>query len=41
MLERVWRRGKASYTVGGVETGAVTTKNNMEVPQKMKNRVSI
>ena len=41
MLERVWRRGKPSYTVGGVETGAVTTKNNMEVPQKMKNRVSI
>ena len=41
MLERVWRRGKPSYTVGGVETGADTVENSMEVPQKSKNRVFI
>ena len=34
MLERVWRRGKPSYIVGGVETGAATVENSMEVPQK-------
>ena len=38
--ERVWRRGKPSYTVGGVETGAATVENIMEVPQKTKNRIS-
>ena len=31
---RVWRRGKPSYTVAGVETGAATVENSMEVPQK-------
>jgi len=33
MLERVWRRGKPSSTVGGVETGAATVENSMKVPQ--------
>ena len=41
MLERVWRRVKPSYTVGGVETVAATVENIMEVPQKNRNRISI
>ena len=34
MLERVWRSGNPSYTVGGTQAGATTVENSLEVPQK-------
>ena len=32
MLERVWRKGSLSYTVGGNVNGIDTTEKSMEVP---------
>ena len=32
------RKGKPWSTVGGTVIGGVTMENNMEVPQKIKNR---
>ena len=41
MLESVWRKGNPPTLLVGTETGAATTENSMEVPQKTKNRVAI
>ena len=41
MLERVWRKGNVSTLLVGMEIGAATIENSMEVPQKNKNRVAI
>ena len=32
MLERVWRKGKPSYTVGGIQAGTATMDNSVEIP---------
>ena len=37
MLERVWRQGNPPTVLVGMETGAATMQNSMEVPQKTKN----
>ena len=36
MLERVWRKGNAHTWLVGMEIGAATMENRMEVPQKAK-----
>ena len=41
MLERVWRQGNPPTVLVGMETGAATMQNSMEVPQKMKTRAAI
>ena len=40
MLERVWRKGNPPTPLAGMEVGAATVENNMEVPLKSKNRLS-
>ena len=37
VLERFWRKGNPSTLLVGMQTGAVTVKNNIEFPQKTKN----
>ena len=39
MLERMWRKGN-SLALLGLQTGAVTLENSVEVPQKIKNRIT-
>ena len=34
-------RRELSYTAGGVQTGAATMENSMEIPQKIKDRTTI
>ena len=34
MLERVWRKGTPSAVLVGMQIGAATMENSMEVPQK-------
>ena len=34
-------KGKPSYTIGGMKTGAATLRNGIEVPQKVKNRTTL
>ena len=41
MLERVWRKENPPTLLVGMEIGAVTMENNMEIPQKTKNRATI
>ena len=41
MLERVWRKGNSSTVLLGMQVGAATMENRMEVPQKTKNRITI
>ena len=41
MLERVWRKGNTSTLLVGMQIGAATLENSMEVLQKTKNRVAI
>ena len=41
MLEGVWREGNPPTLLVGVEIGATTVENSMEVPQKTKHRTSI
>ena len=36
MLERVWRKGNPLALLVGMQIGAATMENNMEVPQKLK-----
>ena len=37
MLVRLWRKGNPSALLVGMQTGAATVGNTMEVPQKTKN----
>ena len=37
MLERVWRKWNPPTLLVGMEIGAATVENSMEVPQKTKN----
>ena len=41
MLVRVWRKGKPLTLLVGVQTGAATQENSMEVPQKIENRTTL
>ena len=41
MLKRAWTEWNPLTLLVGMSTGAVTMENNMEVPQKTKNRVAI
>ena len=41
MLERVWRKGKPPTLLVGMEFGAASMENSMEIPLKTKNRVTI
>ena len=36
MLERMWRNGNPLALLVGMQTGAATLENSMEVPQKLK-----
>ena len=38
MLERLWRKGNPSTLLVGMQAGEATVENNMEFPQKSKNR---
>ena len=37
VLARMWRKGKPSTLLVGLQTGAATVKNSMEFPQKTEN----
>ena len=37
MLTRLWRKGNPSALLVGMQTGAATVENSMEIPQKPKN----
>ena len=41
MLERVWRKQNPSTLSVGMQIGASTMENTVEVPQKPKNRITI
>ena len=36
MLTRMWRKGNPVNTLLGMQTGAATLENSMEIPQKVK-----
>ena len=38
MLERLWRKRNPHTLLVGMQTGAATMENSMEIPQKVKNR---
>ena len=38
MLARMWRRRNPCAQLVGMQTGAATVENSMEVPQKVKSR---
>ena len=38
---RMWRKGSPHALLVGMQIGAVTMENNMDVPQKIKNRTSM
>ena len=41
MMEQVFRKGNPSTLLMGMQTGVPTKENNMDLPQKTKNRVAI
>ena len=41
MLERMWRNGNPLALLVGMQIGAVTLENSVEVPQKIKNRPTL
>ena len=41
MLERVWRKENSPRLLVGMWIGTATMENNMDMPQKTKNRVAI
>jgi len=41
MLERAWRKENPLTLLVGMYIGATTMENNIEVPQKTKNRTTI
>ena len=40
MLVRMWRKRVSFALLVGMQTGAATLENSMEVPQKVKNRTT-
>ena len=41
MLARMWRKGNPCVLLMGMQKGAATVENSMEVPHKIKNRTTI
>ena len=41
MLARMWRKGNPSALLVGMQTGAVTVKNSVDVAQKIKNGTTL
>ena len=41
MLARMWRSRNPLALLVGMQTGAATLENSMEVPQKIKNRTTL
>ena len=41
MLERMWRIRNSLALLVGMQTGAATLENSVEVPQKIKNRSTL
>ena len=41
VLEKMWREGNCHTLLVGVQTGAATMENSMEIPQKIKARTTI
>ena len=41
MLPRMWRKVNSLTLLVGMQTGAATLENSMEVPQKVKNRTTL
>ena len=41
MLERMWRNGNPLALLVGMQTGAATLQNSMEVPQNIKNSTTL
>ena len=41
MLARMWRNGNPLALLVGMQTGAATLENNVEFPQKIKNRSTL
>ena len=41
MLARMWRNGNPLALLVGIQTGAATLENSVEVPQKTKNRTTL
>ena len=41
MLVRMWRKGNPCTLLEGMQNGAATMENSMEVPQKIKNKTTI
>ena len=40
-MARMWRKGNPHALLVGMQTGAATLENSMEVPQKVKNRTAL
>ena len=40
-MVRMWRKGNPFALLVGLQTGAVTVKGSMELPQKIKNRTAL
>ena len=41
MLEKMWRNGNPVALLVGMQTGAATLENSVEVPQKVENRITL
>ena len=41
MLVRMWSKGNPLALLVGMQTGAATLENSMEVPQKITNRITL
>ena len=41
MLARMWRKGSPCALLVGMQVGAATMENNMDIPQKIKNKTTI
>ena len=41
MLKKVWRKGNPVTLLVGMQTGAATMENNVEIPLKTGNRTAI
>ena len=37
----MWRKGNPCVLLAGMQTGTATMENSMEIPQKIKNRITI
>ena len=41
MLARMWRKGNTRTFLVGIQSGAATLENSLEVPQKVENRATL